>query len=68
MKKVNLYRVSMIHQKTNEKISLEVWAENVDEATHKCNFLFNYEGQYRWTGSGPVHDENGKIPSKEVKE
>jgi len=68
MKNLNLYRVSMIHTKTNAKISLEVWAENVDEATNKCNFLFDYEGQYRWTGSGPVHDENGKIPTKEIKE
>lgn len=64
MKKVNLYRVNMIHQKTNEKIALEVWAGNVDEATHKCNFLFGFEGQYRWTGSGPIYDESGEIPSK----
>lgn len=68
MKTVNLYRVSMIHQRTNEKVSLEVWADNVDEATNKCNFLFDCEGQYRWAGSGPVHDERGKIPSKEIKE
>lgn len=68
MKKVNLYRVGMVHKKTNEKVSLQVWAGHVDEATHKCNFLFGPDGQYRWTGSGPVHDENGKIPSKEVKE
>lgn len=68
MKKVNLYRVNMIHKRTDEKVSLEVWAENVDKATNKCNFLFDYDGQYRWTGSGPVHDESGKIPSKEVAE
>lgn len=68
MKKANLYRVNMVHQKTNEEVSLEVLAGNVDEATHKCNFLFNYGGQYRWAGSGPVHDENGEIPSKEMGE
>ncbi len=68
MKNLNLYRVGMVHQQTNEKVYLEVWAENVDEATNKCNFLFDYEGQYRWTGSGPVHGGNGGIPSKEVKE
>ncbi len=62
--KVYLYKIGMAHRKTGEKIYLEVWAENVDEATNKCNFLFDCEGQYRWTGSGPVHDEHGEIPSK----
>lgn len=38
-KKVNLYRVNMIHKRTDERVSLEVWAENVDKATNKCNFL-----------------------------
>lgn len=58
MKKVNLYSVGMRHIKTGEKVNLEVWAENVDEATHKCNFLFNYNGEYHWTGSGPVYKDN----------
>ena len=65
MKKVNLYSVGMQHIKTGEKINLEVWATNVDEATHKCNFLFNYDGEYRWTGSGPVY-ENNQLVSKMI--
>lgn len=68
MKKVCLYRVSIKHIITNEKISLEVWAENVDDATHKCNFLFDYEGQYRWTGIGPVYGKDGEIITKSIKE
>lgn len=65
-KKVNLYSVGMEHKETGEKIHLEVWAEDVDKATDECCFLFGYDAQYRWTGSGPVCDENGEIQSKQI--
>ena len=66
MKQVNLYRVSMIHRKSGEKVSLEVWAEDADRATAKCNFLFDYDGEYRWIGSGPLYKDSHLI-SKEVR-
>lgn len=68
MKRVNLYRVNMMHKETKERLYLEVWAENVDEATHQfSDSLFGCEGQYIWRGSEPVYDQNGEIPSKLVK-
>lgn len=67
MKQLNLYRVSMMHRKNGEKVSLEVWAEDIEEATARCNFLFNYDGEYRWTGSNPLY-ENNKLISKKCEE
>lgn len=66
MKRVNLYGVGMKHKQTDEKITLQVWASNNDEATHQCNFLFDYDGEYRWTGTGPIYKDN-QIVSKMVK-
>lgn len=64
MKKVKLYDVFMQHRITKEKVKLQVWAENVNDATNKCNFLFDYNGEYRWIGSGPFYDQNGNTRSK----
>ena len=52
--------------KTGEKINLEVWAKNVHEATHGLRGVIDWNTQYRWTGSGPVYDDNGKIITREV--
>lgn len=63
-----LYQVGMKDKRTGEKIDLRIWAQNVDEATHKVTHaLFGAYGEYRWTGSGPLY-ENNKIIEREVKE
>ena len=62
-----LFSVSMRHKKTDEKISLYVWASNVDEATHKLNFLFDAHGEYRWIGSGPEYGDDGEVIRREAK-
>lgn len=62
-----LFGVEMKHKTTGERIKLMVWAENVDEATHKITGVIGgYNGEYAWTGSGPKYNENGKIISREV--
>lgn len=54
------------HITTGEKIELEVWAKNVDEATMELRGVISYNTQYRWTGSGPVHDDHGYIITREI--
>lgn len=61
-----LFSVGIQHIKTGEKINLEVWAKNVHEATHGLRGVIDWNTQYRWTGSGPVYDDNGKIITREV--
>ena len=51
--KEQLFHVGIQHIKTGERISLEVWAKNVNEATHGLHGVINWNTQYRWTGSGP---------------
>ena len=64
-----LFRVSMEHKKTGEKIRLYVWASNVDEATHKLtNALFGAYGEYRWIGSGPEYGDDNKVIRRDVKD
>lgn len=62
-----LFNVYLKHAKTGEKIALQVWGTNVEEATHKLNFLFDAYGEYRWTGSGPKYGDDGKVIRREVK-
>ena len=31
----HLYSIGLEHKKTEERIDLQVWAKNTDEATHK---------------------------------
>ena len=65
MKQV-LYKVCMKHDKTGEKIDLMVWAENVDEATHKVvSAIGGYRGEYSWRGSGPQY-ENNRLVTREI--
>lgn len=57
--KQNLYSVSMRHKKSGERINLKVWAENVDEATHKVvEAIGGYHGEYEWRGSSPEYKNN----------
>lgn len=61
-----LYNVGMKHKKTGQKIDLMVWAENVDEATHKVTgAIGGYRGEYSWTGSGPEY-ENNELVTREI--
>lgn len=57
--KEQLFSVGIQHIKTGEKIDLQVWAESVDKATWGLEGIIAAGTEYRWTGSGPVHDENG---------
>lgn len=56
-----LYSVGIRHKQTEEKVNLEVWAEDADKATSKVINLINYDGQYSWTGTGPLHRNNEVI-------
>lgn len=50
------------HKSTGEKLKLEVWAEDVDAATHKLTgTLIGPECEYIWTGSGPIYENNQLI-------
>ena len=60
-----LFSVGIQHIKTGERISLEVWAKNVHEATHGLHGVISWNTQYRWTGSGPVYKDN-KIVTREI--
>lgn len=61
-----LFSVGIQHIKTGERINLEVWAKNVHEATHGLRGVIDWNTQYRWTGSGPVYDNSGKVITREV--
>jgi len=61
-----LFIVGIQHIKTGEKIKLEVWAKNVHEATMGLRGVISWNTQYRWTGSGPVYDDNGNVIIREV--
>ena len=64
--KQTLYRVGMKHKATGERINLMVWAENVEEATHKITgAIGGYRGEYSWTGSGPEY-ENNHLVTREI--
>lgn len=68
MKEFKLFSVSMKHKTTHEIISLDVWAENVDKATHKLtDIFFGPDGEYYWIGSGPQYS-NDEIVTKLVDE
>lgn len=65
--KEHLYSVGLEHKKTGERIDLQVWAKNTEEATHNLTgVLIGYYYPYRWTGSGPIY-ENNKIITREMK-
>ena len=61
-----LYNIGIVYRRTGEKSDLRVWAKNVDDATYKItDALFGAYGEYIWTGTGPAHDENGNLISRE---
>lgn len=60
-----LFSVGIQHKETGKRISLEVWAKNVHEATHELRGVISWNTQYRWTGSGPVY-RNNEIVTREV--
>lgn len=65
--KEHLYHVGIEHKKTGQKLDLQVWAKNTDEATHKLTgVLIGYDCPYRWTGSGPIY-ENNRLITREIK-
>ncbi len=61
-----LYQVGLKKITTGEKLDLEVWAENCDAATSKCTGLLGANGQYRWTGTGPVREHKGNVLEREL--
>lgn len=67
--KQTLYRVGIKHRKTGEEIKLRVWATNNNEATHSLNDVLIGPGcEYRWTGTGPEHDDRGNLITREVED
>ena len=65
--KQTLYRVGIKHKKTGEEIKLRVWAENNTKATGSLTkTLIGPDCEYRWTGTGPEHDDNGNLITREV--
>ena len=60
-----LFSVGIQHKKTGEKINLEVWAESVEKATYELGGVISYDTQYRWTGTGPVY-ENNEVVTREI--
>lgn len=67
--KQTLYRVGIKHKKTGEEIKLRVWAEDNHKATSSLNRTLIGPGcEYRWTGTGPEHDERGNLITREVAE
>jgi len=63
--KEQLFEVGIQHIKTGEKIHLHVWAKNVNEATHELHGVIGPYTEYRWTGSGPVY-QNNEIVTREI--
>ncbi len=64
---MTLYRVGIKHMKTSEEITLRVWAPNNHAATTSLNKTLIGPGcEYRWTGTGPEHDERGNLITREV--
>ena len=65
--KQTLYRVGIRHIKSGENMTLRVWAECNTAATHSLNrILIGPDCEYRWTGTGPEHDDRGNIITREV--
>lgn len=63
-----LYSIGMKDSRTGEKIHLRVWGKNVDDATNKItSALLGYRGEYVWTGSGPLY-ENNEVISRDAKD
>jgi hypothetical protein len=61
-----LYSVTVKSKKTGERTSLQIWAKNVDDATHSlCGSLIGYNCLYEWCGSSPVY-ENNKLVEREI--
>lgn len=62
MAKEHLYQVGLRHKKSREVISLQVWAKNADEATHKLTgSLIGYHCQYEWRGTNVLYEYNVPI-------
>ena len=56
------YSIGVRHKSTGEKLKLEVWAEDVDAATHKLTGTRSGpEWESIWTGSGPIYENNQLI-------
>lgn len=55
---IPVWRVGMKSLRTGEKINLEVTGATNEEATFKCTSLFGYQGDYAWTGTGPLYAPN----------
>ena len=61
------YRIGLLHKATGKTLHLEVWAKNVDEATHKlCGVLIGFNCEYEWTGSGLLY-ENKEVIRRDAK-
>ena len=58
----HLYMVGLKDRRTGEKIDIKVWATSETDATHKLSrSLLGAYGPYRWTGTGPIYENNELI-------
>lgn len=64
--KKQLFKVGIKHKETGEKLSLQVWAANVNEAAWELRGVIGPYAEYAWTGSGPVHDDQGNVIVKDI--
>ena len=61
----HLYEVGLEDRKTGERINLKVWATSTSSATHGLSkTLLGAYGPYRWTGTGPVYENNELVTRK----
>lgn len=64
--KKQLFSVGIKHKETGEKLSLQVWAVNVNEATWELRGVIGPCAEYVWVGTGPVHDDHGNTVFKDI--
>jgi len=63
--KQQLFEVGIQHIRTGEEINLQVWAKNVNEATHELHGVIGPYTEYRWIGTCAIY-QNNKIVTREV--
>lgn len=55
------WSVGLRHKATGEKLNLIVWAPSNSAATHKLRGVYGPYGEYAWTGTGPVYENNQTV-------
>lgn len=61
-----LFSVGIEDKHTGERSCLKIWAENEHQATASIRDLVCFGGCYRWTGTGPMHNDSGEIITRKL--